>query len=236
MMFIFGLQGINVMKKLIEFISLKILSPIKFDRIVFLFKGSYYNLTPKDRYLINELMEKGNYIWLSRRKTHLTTYLISLADFCLGLIKYIKRKGPFPKLNFSKYTHAFFNISDDILIEAIGKGVIESYFDDVFDCDWACALKLKNVSEQHWNIISTKMVEMSFNEIGKKYDTLFNLKNDNELSCVELIRVLLIKSIGLVDYEKYLFDFENLINYEGNLTPQMIRDSISFDVIFEVKR
>lgn len=236
MTFIFGQQGISVMKKLIEFISLKILSPIKFDRLLFLLKGKYYNLTPKDRYLINELMEKGNYIWLSRRKTHLTTYLISLSDFGLGLLKYIKGNGNFPRLNFCKYTHAFFNISDDILIEAIGKGVVHSYFDDVFDCDWACALKIKNVSKEQWEYISTKMIEKSFAELGKKYDTEFNIKNDKELSCVELIRVLLLKSLSFVDYYNDLQDFESLINKYGNLTPQMIRDSSSFDVIFEVKR
>ncbi len=223
-------------RKILDFISLKIIGPINFNRLVFLFEGKYYNLTSEDRDKCKDLMESARYIWLSRRKTHLTTYLISLADFALGIIQWIKRKQAFPKLNFSKYTHAFFNIDDDLLLEAIGKGVIESYFDDVFDCDWICAAKISGLHDHEWEAISIRMASNGLKQLGKKYDTIFNLDSDNELSCIELIRVMIVEAIGNDRYAETMMDFQSLIQKSGNLTPQMLRDSNSFEVILEIKR
>lgn len=225
------------MNKLLEFISLKIISPIKFDRISFLLRGKYYNLTTEDRDKCKDLMESGNYLWLSRRKTHLTTYLISFGDWLLEVLKWFKDKSGkrFPKPNFKKYTHAFLNRDDDILIEAISKGVVESYFDGVFDCDWACALKINGMSDQEWKEFSKKIVDEAVGDLGKEYDVAFNIKDPSKVSCIELIRDVAKKALD-DEYHKYMSDFERLISKYGNLTPQMMRDSSSFQVVLEIKR
>lgn len=225
-----------MLRKIIDFISLKILSPIKFDRIVFLLSGKYYNLTSEDRKIIQDLCSKGSYIWITRRKTHLTTYLISFADFGLGFIKYIKGEQKFPKLDFKKYTHALFNLTDDVFVEAIGKGVVDSYFDDCMNVDWACALKPTGLTKEEWDQICIKMIDISFTKLGIKYDTVFNIKDNSELSCVELIRDLLIEALGHYRYMSAFEGLESLINKKGNLTPHMFRESDSFEIVYEVKR
>lgn len=223
------------MKKIIEFISFKIISPIKFDRLVFLLKGSYYNLTPEDRDKCKDLMESGSYLWLSRRKTHLTTYLISIGDWLLAVIKWFKIKGKFPRPNFKKYTHAFLNYDDDLLIEAVAKGVVKSYFDGVFDCDWVCALKINGMTDQEWKEFGKKIAEEAAGDLGKRYDASFNIKDNSEVSCIELIRDDAKKALD-DDYYEYMSDFEDKIARYGNLTPQMMRDSSSFKVVLEIKR
>lgn len=225
-----------MLSKIIDFVTLKLISPINFNRIKFLFTGRYYDLTEVDRDRCKDLMESGHYIWLSRRKTHLTTYLISLGSFGLELIRWSKKEQEFPKFNFAKYTHAFFNITDDLLVEAVGEGVKESFFDSVFDCDWICALEIKNLLPHEWEKIAQDMVKDSFNKLGTKYDTLFDIKDESRLSCIELIRVLMKESISPVEYTNKMSNFESLISLNNNLTPQMIRDSSSFEILLEIKR
>lgn len=227
----------QLLQKIVEFISFKIISPIKFDRIVFLFKGRYYNLTPEDRDKCKDLMERGNYLWLTRRKTHFTTYMISLGDFLLEVLMWFKNKckGKFPKINFQKYTHAFINEDDDLLIEAIANGVVESQFDTVFDCDWACALKVNGLSAKQWKSVSGLVVIAGRDNLGRKYDTLFDINNADKVSCIELLRVELKAALG-DQYDVLMADFEASIKKYGNLTPQMLRNSSSFDVVLEIKR
>lgn len=229
-------KGTDVINRLIEFVSLKILAPIRFDRIVFLFTGRYYNLTPADRDACKDLMERGHYVWLNRRKTHLTTYLISCADFALGVLKWAQRKGRFPRLNFARYTHAFINVTDDLLIEAIGRGVVESYFDECFDCDWACALRVRGLTDAEWKRVSIAMVKCSFWELGKKYDTRFDLNDRREVSCVELIRILVVEALGVDEYARRMKALERTVQMSGNLTPHMLYESESFEIVYEVRR
>lgn len=218
---------LQAIRRIYDFIALNIIGPIRFDRIVFLFTGRYYKLTSEDRDECRKLMENGHYIWLSRRNTHLTTYIIDFLNYLLGRFK----------INLHKtYTHAFFNISEDLLIEAIGRGVIHSYFDDVFDCDWICAVKINGLSNEEWSQISRKMAANSWKQLNKKYDTVFDIHDDSKLSCVELIRVLIVEAIGNNKYAEVMSDFERLMQNQGNLTPQMIRNSKSFDIVLEIKR
>ncbi len=186
--------------------------------------GKYYNLTPEDHDKLFELLKPGYYIILTRRNTHLTTYLIALASRI--------KEG-----KFAHYTHALMNCNNEkvrdkhqlTFIEATGKGVGYSFFDQVLDCDSVCLLKPKNVDETEWIDIIDKM----YQQYGKEYDTVFDLSESDKLSCVEMVRVALMAD---PNYEKDFSDFEAMIKKYGNLTPQLFRDSPDFEVVLEIKR
>jgi len=222
------------MKKLIEFISLKIISPFNWTRIKFLFTGRAYDLTSKDREEIREEMQAGLRIWVSRRETHLTTYFIGFFDWALAVWAWFKngRKGIKPKWGF--WTHAFANINSHEIMEAIAKGVTKSMFDDAFNCEAAAALVPANLSVIEWHNISKEIVEELKLQDGKKYDSGFNLKDESKVSCIELMRLVLMKRVK--DYHYKFADLEEDVRLYKNLTPQMLYDSKSFKVVWEVRR
>jgi hypothetical protein len=71
-------------------------------------------------------------------------------------------------------------------------------------------------------------------DIGKPYDALFDLLDDSEMSCVELVRDALKKDNR--EYEKLFPEFEKSIAEKKNLTPQMYRDCPEFEVVLEIRR
>lgn len=217
------------MKKLIEFISLKIISPLKWDRLHYLFTGKAYDISSSDRDSLRDMAEHGFYIFVTRRETHLTTYLISFGDWVLSLGVWVRNrfKGPRPRFGF--WSHAFLNIDEIHFMEAINKGVVISHFDDVFDCDAVCVLMPKFFHHADWGPVVAKALDLK----GRNYDTVFNLADDSELSCIELVRAALKAS---PNYEKAFADFEHSIQTYNNLTPQMLYDSTSFAKVWEVRR
>lgn len=221
------------MKKIISFISLKIISPCNWGRIKFLITGREYNLSSYDRDYARRLIDVGVWIWISRRRTHLSSYLISFADWFLHLKVWAKNKFKGPRPKFGYWTHAFINDIDGTIIEAIGKGVTDSYFDDVFNCDSIACLAPTFISKEDWKVVSEMVLKKAKEQLGKSYDTIFNLADDSQVSCIELVRVSL---MSLPDYEQKFADFEHLILTYKNLTPQMIYDSKSFTALWEVRR
>lgn len=221
------------LKKIIEFISFKIVSPFNWGRIKFLFTGREFNLLPRDREYARKLMQKSNYIWLSRRRTHLTSYLISFSDWMLQVKHWVKIgfKGSIPRWGY--WTHAFINKDDNEFIEAISEGVKESFFDTVLNCDAIVCLEPSAISSVEWVEISKKVVERAKLQEGKKYDAVFNIKDSSEESCIEMVRESL-KAIP--NYESKFMDFERSIKIYNNLTPQMLYDSSSFKIIWEIRR
>lgn len=180
-------------------------------------------LTGKELDEIEKRLIPDYYIILTRRKNHLSTYFIMLS--------YILLKG-----KFGYYSHALMNLEDEVteekdfrLIEATGKGVHYSTFAEVFDCHSVALLKPKNMSLEEW----TEVMDKARTELGKPYDTLFDLKTDKELSCVELVRVAL---QALPDYETRFANFEKMIKTKNNLHPQMFYDCDDFEVVFEVRK
>ena len=166
----------------------------------------------------------GNYyVMLSRRNNHLSSYLISFADFVLT--------G-----KFSYWSHAFMNLedkvtsdSDFIIVEAISAGVSLTPFAQAFDCNSVVLLKPKNMTIEDWTIALDK----ARTEVGKPYDNLFDLKNDNQMNCVELVRTSLMAD---PDYMTNFSKFEEMISKRKNLTPQMFYDCPDFEVVYEVRR
>lgn len=181
------------------------------------------SISQEDKDKIQEMLKKDYYIITTRHKNHLSLYAISLAGF-LGSGKW------------STYGHVCMNLEDtaDVksdfrIVEAVGVGSKYSTFDEVFeDADGVCLLKPKAMSVEHW----TEVMDKAKTEVGKPYDTLFDLANDTAVSCVELVRNAL---MGEPHYAEDFPNFEKMIKKMENLTPQMFRDCPDFEVAFEVR-
>jgi uncharacterized protein YycO len=181
-------------------------------------------ITDADKALIMSMLEKDYYIIATRHSNHLSTYAISLAGFCCT--------G-----RWSTYGHVCMNLEGDApgkedfrLVEAVGVGSKYSTFDEVFgDCDGVALLKPRNMSIDQWTLVLDK----AKSEVGKPYDTLFDLSNDKAVSCVELVRDAL---QGEQNYATDFANFDRMINKINNLTPQMFRDCPDFEVVLEIKR
>ena len=172
---------------------------------------------------IAELLKPHYYIILTRRSNHLSTFLIGLSNLVL--------RG-----KWGYWSHSLMNLEDEVteeddfrLIEAIGRGVTYSDFDNVFNVSDVALLKPKNMSPEYWTIVLDRLKT----KLGTPYDTLFNLKSEAEVSCVELVRIALKAE---PDYEKNFANFERMIKKSRNLTPQMFFDCPDFEVIWQAKK
>lgn len=208
---------------LYDWFVLKVISPFQWGAIKALFNGGvYWELTEQEHDHIRRLLVKDYYIILTRRKTHLTTYLIAIGN----LIKTRK---------FGYWSHALMNLEDEALedhhfrfIEAVGKGVSYTTFMGVFDCDSVALLKPKHFSIEEWTDIMDKAKEY----YGRPYDTLFNIANDNKLSCVELVRQAL---KACPEYEVTFQKFEEMIAKARSLTPDMFYSCSDFEIVWETR-
>ncbi len=179
-------------------------------------------LTTEEQDHIRQLLIDNYYIMLSRRNNHMSTYMVSFANFVLT------RK-------FSFWSHAFMNLEDKVntdddflIIEAIGTGVQTTHFSQAFDVNSVVLLKPKCMSMGDW----TTVLDKANSELGKPYDNLFDLRNDNALSCVELIRTAL---KATPNYDKDFPHFEEMIKQNKNLTPQMFYDCKDFEIVLEIR-
>ena len=205
------------------FISLKILAPINWDGLKAMCNhGKYYDLTDFELDLIRRTLNTTNCIGLSRRKTHLTTYLIAIASFITT--------G-----KWSYWTHAFMNIEGDSakdddyrLVEATAPGTHYSKFMEVFDCDSACLLIPKNFTLEKWADVCASVPKY----LGTAYDTLFDYKDATQLDCIELIRIMLMAE---PNYATDFANFEALIQSKKELTPQMLFDCPDFQRLVLIK-
>ena len=162
------------------------------------------------------------YIILTHRDNHLSTFFTDLMNWI-----FTKKWG--------YWSHALMNMEDEVkedsdfrLVEAVSSGVKYTPFDDVFDVQGVVLLKPKNMSIDRWTLV----LEKAKAELGKPYDTLFDIANDNALSCVELVRTALMAE---PDYLINFANFEALIAKHNNLTPQMYYDCGDFVPVYEVR-
>lgn len=181
------------------------------------------SLSKRDQEIIKQKLYKDYYIMLSRRNNHLSTYFISIAHFMLT--------G-----KFGYWSHAFMNLEGDVsspsdirLVEATGRGVTYTPFYKVFNVTSTVLLKPKTMDAVEW----CKILEKAKTQYNKPYDNLFDLKNDNALSCVELVRSALMAD---PNYERDFPNFERMIKKYGNLTPQMFYDCPDFEVVLEIRK
>lgn len=183
-------------------------------------------ITKDEKDIIFDILKNNYCIILTRHNGNLTTYLIATAHLVLSKFK-----------KFGYYSHALMNLEDEVkspddfrLVESTGDGVHYSTFEQVFDnqCSSVVLLKPKNLSLDEWNYVMDKAKQ----QVGKQYDTLFDLTSDKKLSCVELVRV------ALQSYENYNEDFkhfEEMIRKYKNLTPQMFYECKEFEIIYEAR-
>jgi hypothetical protein len=218
-------------KIITRFFALKIFSPFHWTGLKFLFTGRAYDISAEQREAARDLMSAGVYLWVSRRETHFTTYAIAICHWVLGFLVWAKNKFKGNRPRFSFYSHAFFNFDDNELIEAVGTGVRKAYFDHCFDVDAVAALAPKNLTKEEWDAYRPLIIEGMKSNLGKGYDTSFDLTDENAVSCIELIRIVLKNTVK--EYELKFSDFENMIKLYKNLTPQMIYDSSDFVVVWE---
>jgi len=171
---------------------------------------------------VHDLLVPHYYIILTHRTNHLSTYFIALTNLIL--------RG-----KWGYFSHALMNMEDAVndgkdfrLIQAVGTGVEFDTFDDVFNVQGVALLKPKSMALDEW----TAVLDKAKSDLGKPYDTLFDLSQDQKLSCVELVRNAL---MGEPDYEKNFANFEAMIAKAKYLTPQMFYDCEDFEVLYEVR-
>lgn len=183
-----------------------------------------HRLSDDNRKSLSDMLTKDYYIIATRRDNQLTTFFINLGHFCLT--------G-----NWGYYSHVLMNLEDEVkdpsdfrLIEATGKGIHFSSFDEVFDGTYAVALvKPKHITLEEW----TAALDNSTTYLGRPYDNLFDLKSDLEINCVELIRLAL---VNVPEYKTKFAEFEKMIEKKKKLTPDMFAECPDFEVVFRIKR
>lgn len=171
---------------------------------------------------IQKLLVKNYLIILTRRRNHLSTLFINFADFIMT--------G-----KWGYWTHSLMNLEDEVatnedfrLIEATSVGVHYSTFDQVFNVQDVVLLKPKTIELTAW----TTLMDTAKLQLGKPYDTLFNITDDKALSCVELVRLVLSSE---PNYHQNFAKFEALITKSKNLSPQMLFDCQDFDIVYLAK-
>lgn len=182
--------------------------------------GKYWRLTAEDWSKIQTILDEENLVICIRRNTHFTTYLIWIANRI--------------KVGYwGFYSHAFMNLEGDNeptkLVQATAIGTAWVPFDQAFNCDSVKLLRPKGYSKADW----AAAIQEAISDLGKPYDTLFNISQNQSLSCVELVRDALKKA---PDYATRFADFEALIQKVGDLTPDMMANCKDFDVVLEIRR
>lgn len=182
-------------------------------------KTNHY-IPPSDLTAIKELLVNDYFVILTYRKNHLSTFFVNLSNWCLTS-------------KWGRWSHALMNLEDDVktdddfrLVEATGAGTHYTPFDKIFDVQGVALLKPKCMTLDEWRSV----MDTAKAQLGKPYDTLFDIANDNALSCVELVRRILQDVPG---YEYKFAKFENMISTYDNLSPQMFYDCGDFEVVFE---
>lgn len=180
-------------------------------------------LSPEDKQKIMDLLKDNYFIILSRRTNHLSTYFVSLAEF-------ITRK------KFAYWSHALMNLEDEVtseidfrLMEATGTGVHYSTFAEVFDVQATVLLKPKSMDITEW----TQTLDDAKAQLGKEYDTLLDIYDSSKLSCIEMVRKIL---MGNPNYSSDFANFEKMIAEIDNVTPQMLYDCSDFEIVLEIRK
>lgn len=180
-------------------------------------------LTQAELDTIYGMLKENYFVILSHRSNELSTYATAFANLVLT--------G-----KWGYWAHALMNLEDSVnqmsdfrLIEAVSAGVKYTPFPQVFDVQGVTLLKPKNMALADW----TAVLDVAKTELGKPYDTLFDIANDNALSCVELVRTALMR--GDPQYATNFQNFEAMIKKDKNLSPQMYFDCGDFEPVLEIR-
>lgn len=200
-----------------DWIFLKVLGPIQWEWLTAKIKGRPYALSLNDFRAVTDFWKDMNFITLTRRNSHLSTYFIMVGHFLVT-----------GKWN-CYFSHALFN-KGLTAIEAIGKGVVFSKPEEVLNCDGVALLLPKGITVFEWQEIIHEAERHALEHTP--YDTLLSLASDKEVSCIELIYDGL-KEVENAE-EKWP-NFFKMVESKGNVTPQMLYDCGDFTVFFEIR-
>ena len=180
-------------------------------------------VTSDEQQQIRNKLKSDYYIILTRNNSHLSTYAIAISNFFLT--------G-----KWGYWGHALMNFEDTVstdsdfrLIQSTGTGVNYCTFGEVFTTNSVVLLKPKNMLIEDWTLILDK----AKTDIGKPYDTLFDLSQDKALSCVELVRDALMAD---PDYATTFANFEAMVQKYNRITPDMFYGCPDFSVVYEIRR
>ena len=174
--------------------------------------------------LIKPMLAHDYFIIATRRRNYVTSFLINLSHFFLT--------G-----KWGYYTHVLMNLEDEVhsdadfrFIEATTKGTKFSTFDEVFSkVDGIALIKPKSMTLMEW----TDCLDAAKVHLGKPYDNLFNLKDQMEINCVELVRLALMR---LPDYDTRFSNFEKMLKNKKYLTPDMFAQCEDFHTLLEMRK
>lgn len=208
--------------QIVDFFIVKIFGKISWAGLKYFFTGSEYDLSDGQIDRVTTLLQNGRYVVLTRRDSHLSTYMVSLAHWLLTL-----KKDSRPK--FARWSHVLMHIESGLnldIIESAGRGVQRVSFYRALCVDHICVLKPKYLNNDQMEQVN----ELAKSYIGTLYDSTFDLHNDNRISCVELIyRTIMRVSPGALP------NLNAMILKYGNLTPQMFYDCGDFEIVLEMK-
>lgn len=182
------------------------------------------SLSDENKAALKKLFAENYYVIASRKDNQLSTFAICFGHwFLTGKWGY--------------YSHVLMNLEDEVkndddfrFIEATSQGVGFNTFNGVFDPCYAAALIVpKNMTVEEW----TAALDRAKTFLGRPYDNLFDLKNDLEINCVELVRLAL---QGLPDYATKFAEFEKMVAARKKLTPQMFLECPDFTIAATFKR
>ena len=192
--------------------------------------GVYWKLREEDHNELRRKLSSGYYVILTAGHPALSGPAVKLATRI--------KNGYWPT-----FTHALMNVDNEDdplashrfkLVESIERGVTYNTFMRVFDCDVVALLRPKGFTEEQWE----RALERAKADVGKPYDTLFDLVDDTKMSCVELVRDALKGSFDTEEqYKEHFKHFESMIEEnDGDLIPEMYYRCEDFEVHLYIDR
>lgn len=177
-----------------------------------------------DKAILRDALSSDYFIIATRRSNYLTSFFISLGHFILT--------G-----KWGYFTHVLMNLEDSVnddsdfrFIEATTKGTKYSTFEEVFgNVDGVALIKPRTMSLDEW----TSCLDTAKLQLGKPYDNLFNVKNDLEINCVELVRIAL---MTLPDYDTRFTNFEKMLKKKKTITPDMFAECDDFHIYHMIRK
>ena len=195
---------------------IKAISHIKWDQ--------KKTLDDVDKAILRDALISDYFISATRRRNYLTSFFINLGHFLMT-----GRWGYFTHV-LMNLEGAVNNDSDFRFIEATTKGTKYSTFEEVFgSVDGVALIKPRSMSLDEW----TSCLDTAKLQLGKPYDNLFNVKNDLEVNCVELVRIAL---MTLPDYDTRFANFEKMLRDKKTLTPDMFAECDDFHIYHMIRK
>lgn len=197
---------------------------IQWERLRYFVTRRRYALTYKDHQRILWQLAQSNYVILTWRRAHMSSWLCLLGHWWLTR-------------RWVAWSHACMNVetgdrilqNDVQIIEAVGCGVKRTGFYQVFDCDAVIVLRPLVSDGFDWDAA----VQYALKAVGRQYDTRFDLANEDCLSCVEVILCALKQD---PQFHQRFHGLEAMIRNERQLTPAMFVECGSFEVVLEIRR